>query len=264
VWPSVARAPPRPLNGIPLCGGGTVTGTPSVTRKSFFIITAPLVEWLRAQAFPMPQPPIRFYPDGSLWSDDYNVLMTGKNPPQGVEQLIHHRLPGAYTSCRFRALAAFGGDYRTAPQYGLLYPGSCTWMGSNELGVLMYPGIFKEATPDEYDLRQVRVLVRLRRKMSSDVAEELAAVVKNWFLEIGSVGVFGEAGVRSISPVMRVAGTDAGFELDAAGSGQETLNTLYLAILNWGMAQCRPLTMIGLAPGPGEKVFHSDLSLALR
>jgi hypothetical protein len=259
-------APARPLIATTLCGGGTVVDTPSATRKSFFIITAPLVEWLQSEAFPMPQPPIRFYPDGSLWSDDYDVLMTSKNPPQGVEQFIHHRLPGAYTSCRFRALAAFGGDCRTAPQYGLLYPGSCTWMGPKdlELGVLTYPGIFKDATPEEYDLRQVRVLVRLRRKISSDVAEELAAVVKRWFLEIGSVGVFGEAGAKSISPLMRVAGCDGGFQLDATGSGQETLNSLYLAILNWGMAQRRPLTMIDLAPEAREKVFQSDLSLALR
>jgi hypothetical protein len=238
----------------------------------FYIIAAPLVDWLRKQDFPMPQPPIRFYPDGSLWTDDYEVLrwinesvIGGRKHRelQGVEQLIHHRLPGAYTSIRFRPLGAFGGNQDIAPNYGVLYPGACTWMGEHELGALMYPAILKEVTEDEYDLAHVRVLVKLRRKFTAALAEELAGVLRQWFKEIGSVGVFGKSGLKAISPALRWLDKCAGFELDARGSGQETLNTLYLAALNWGMNQKRPLVLTDLAANRSEPVFASDQTVPL-
>jgi hypothetical protein len=242
-------------------------------RQLFYIIAAPLVDWLRKQDFPMPQPPIRFYPDGSLWTDDNRVFLwipqsafgqRVRSDIRDVVRLIHHNLPDAYTSVCFRPLAAFGGDNDIAPQYNVLYPGSCyAWMGEHEHGALMYPGIFKNALEDEYDLARVRVLIRLRRKFTAALAEELAGVLRQWFREIGSVGVFGEAGLKSISPALRWLDKCAGFELDATGSGQETLNTLYLAVLNWGMNQKRPLVLTDLAADKGEPMFASDQSVPL-
>jgi hypothetical protein len=238
-------------------------------RRTFEIISAPLVEWLRTQNFPMRSPPIRFYPDGSLWTDDHRLLIW-KNTPggvQAVQQLIHHKLPGAYGSCRFRMLAPFGGDWQVAPNYSLTYPGAYSWLVSefdvNELSTLMYPGICRAASEDEYDLAHVRVLVRLYRKVTQGIAEQLARALRQWFTEIGSVGVFGEAGVSSISSELRYRGREAGFEIDASGSGQETLNTLYLAILNWCMDRSYPLALIDLAPDRNEKVFASKPSVLI-
>jgi hypothetical protein len=228
------------------------------------------VDWLRNRNFPMPQPPIRFYPDGSLWTDDYTVLeWTYEEVIDGrkhrgvlaVEQLIHHNLPGAYACGLFRPLAPFGGDREDAANYSVLYPGSCTWMGENENGALTYPGICKDVTADEYDLACVRVLIKLRRKFTVAVAEELARVVRRWFAEIGSQGVFGEAGVRSISSGLRWMDRCAGFELDATGSGQETLNTLYLAVLNWAMNHKQPLVLTDLAADRSEPVSASNQSV---
>lgn len=241
-------------------------------RQLFYIIAAPLVDWLRKQDFPMPQPPIRFYPDGSLWTDDYEVLrwthesvIGGRKHREfaGVEQLIHYNLPGAYASVSFRPLLPFGGDWRDAPQYNMLYPGACTWMGEHELGALTYPGVLKDAAEDECNLAHVRVLIRLRRKFTAAVAEELAGVLRQWFAEIGSVGVFGESGLKSISPALRWLDKCAGFELDATGSGQETLNTLYLAVLNWGMNQKRPLVLTDLAADKTEPVFAGGQTVSL-
>ena len=181
-------------------------------RQMFYIIAAPLVDWLRRQDFPMPQPPIRFYPDGSLWTDDYEVLRWTRESviggrkhrePSGVEMLIHDKLPGGCGNSRFRSLAAFGGDQDVAPNYSFMWPGSCDWMGEHENWALTYPGILKAATEDEYDVSHVRVLIQLRRKFTASLAEELAGVLRQWFREIGSVGVFGEAGLKSISPAMR-------------------------------------------------------------
>jgi hypothetical protein len=253
-------------------------------HKQLEIIASPLVEWLRQQDFPMPQPPIRFYPDGSLWTDDCSVLswtdeytmsdpiirqLTGRecstfHDNASVAQLIDRKLPGGYTAAGFRPLVPFGGDWDVAPHYGVLYPGSCyKWMGEHELGALMYPGICAKATEDEYDLAHVRVMIRLRRKFSEEVATELAGVLRQWFVDIGSKGVFGEAGLKSISSTMRYQGREAGFELDARGSGQETLNTLYLAVLNWGMNQRRHLVLTDLAADRNSAVFTSDLSIPL-
>jgi hypothetical protein len=88
--------------------------------------------------------------------------------------------------------------------------------------------------------------------------------VRQWFADIGSKGVFEDVGVLSVSPAVRYLGRDAGFELDARGSGQETLNTLYLAVLNWGMERRVPLRLIDLAPDRNESVFTSDVSVPLR
>lgn len=241
-------------------------------RRLLYIITAPLVDWLRKQDFPMPQPPIRFYPDGSLWTDDYGVLrwtresvIGGRKHHQslGVEMLIYDKRPGGCGNCAFRPIAPFGGDWDAAPQYNVLYPGSCDWMGEHENWALTYPGVLKDVTQDEYDLSQVRVLVKLRRKFTAALAEELAGVLRQWFKEIGSVGVFGEPGLKSISPALRCLDRCAGFELDAQGSGQETLNTLYLAVLNWGMSQKRPLVLTDLAADRNEPVFASDQTVPL-
>jgi hypothetical protein len=81
-------------------------------RPLFEIIAAPLVDWLRVQGFPLPQPPIRYYPDRSLWTNDHRVLQWTHEcgAIQAVQQLIHHKLPGAYDTCRFRPLTPFGGD----------------------------------------------------------------------------------------------------------------------------------------------------------
>jgi hypothetical protein len=239
--------------------------TTTMDHPHLEIITASLVDWLRNEGFPRPQPPIRYYPDGSLWTDDDRVLQWKHESGAilAVQQLIHYRLPGAYTACSFRPLAPFGGDSPRSPHYTVTYPGSCDWMGEGELGALMYPGILKTASADEYDLANVRVRINLRSEYTQGVAEELAGVVRRWLADIGSHGVFGEAGVKSISPTMCYLGRDAGFVLDGRGSGQETLNTLYLAVLNWGMHRRRPLCLIELAADRNEAVFASDLSVPL-
>jgi hypothetical protein len=238
----------------------------TMDRPHFEIITTSLVDWLRNEGFPLPQPPIRYYPDGSLWTDDHRVLQWKHESGAilAVQQLIHYRLPGAYAACCFRPLAPFGGDSPLAPSYTVTYPGSCDWMGEGELGALMYPGISKAASADEYDLAHVRVRINLRSEYTQGVAEELAGVVRRWLADMGSHGVFGEAGVKSISPTMCYLGRDAGFVLDGRGSGQETLNTLYLAVLNWGMHRRRPLCLIDFSADRNEAVFASDLSVLLR
>jgi hypothetical protein len=230
-------------------------------RQLIYIVTAPLVDSLREEDFPMPQPPLRFYPDGSLWTDDNRRLLCTNR--RGVLEEPKALIGSGGSS--FCPLAAFGGDQDDATNYQILYPQSCDWMGEHENWALTYPVNYydKGLSDEQYDLAHVRVLIRLRRKFTEEVAEELAGMLRQWFTEIGSQGVFGEAGVKSISPEMRWLDRSAGFELDARGSGQETLNTLYLAVLNWGMNQRRPLVLTDLAADISEPVYASRQSAHL-
>lgn len=70
--------------------------------KLYTIISAPLVAWLRQQNARIGRPPIRFYPDGSLWAEYRHVA--------GVEAFIDGKRRGMSTNVRFRPLARFGAD----------------------------------------------------------------------------------------------------------------------------------------------------------
>jgi hypothetical protein len=217
----------------------------------------------------MAQPAIRFYPDGSLWTDDNTALVYMaeyefrdgiRRMPAGVEKLFLDRLPGAYGCCAFRALAPVVGAVN---RYTLFFPGACDWMGDREIGMLMYPAILTSVRDDESDLKHVHVQVKMWRNWTAEIAAELAVNLRQWFVEIGSKGVFGESGIASLSSTMRYSAHDACFEIDAHGSGQETLNTLYLAVLNWGMNCRRPLSMINLAADRSDACFASKCVVPL-
>ncbi len=95
------------------------------------------------------------------------------------------------------------------------------------------------------------------------MAEELADSMRTWYASTGSKGVFEEPGVLSISPEIRYLGRDAVFEIDASGSGQETLNTVYLAILSLCIARRFPLALIDLSAAPDLKALGSKFTARL-
>lgn len=221
------------------------------------IILAPLVERLKATNYPIPSSS-RFYPDGSILNDGFEL-------GDRIRNILKYE-PQGYGTLSFRPLAAFGGSHSSGNLYTLTYPGWYDWFvcDFDELGTGAAPGggrlISKE---DEFDLEHVHVMIKLYRKIGKPLAEELADIVRLWFANIGSKGVFGEGGISSISPIMHHRSRDAGFELNAEGSGQETLNTLILAVFNWAMETRRPLCVIDIAANRYEKVFSSDLFVNL-
>ena len=79
-----------------------------------------------------------------------------------------------------------------------------------------------------------------------------------WFGEVGSKGVFEEGGASSISSQLRYRDKSAEFELDLHDSGMETVNTLILAVLSWGMGGRRPLSSFTFAGG--TDTYHSDIA----
>lgn len=226
-------------------------------RPLFYIIVSPLVDRLRTRGFPIFSGSARLYPDGSLWSGDlpYSTRL--------YDSLRASEYYGTGSSA-FRPLAPFGGDQEAAPQYTVTYP---AWYAAlvSESTILneVSPGICSPVNEWEYGLSHLRVTIALHKKMSKSTAIELAEVVRKWFSQIGSKGVFGEGGICLRSTLMHYRGREVGIEIDASGSGQETLNSLVLAALNWGMARRLPLHTITLAAAPDAKVFASDQSMPL-
>jgi hypothetical protein len=135
----------------------------------------------------------------------------------------------------FRPLAPFGSH-----DCYISYPG---WYGKfcgkfSENGPLLAPGGGGQRLRCENELSRVRVLVQLHRKFTEETANECASALRHWFIAIGSKGVFDEAGMTSLSPVLRYQVKDATFDVDASQSGAHTLITLVLAIMTWAM-ECR-------------------------
>lgn len=220
------------------------------------IIAAPLVDWVKAAGYLLKGPSYRLYPDGSLrWEGASDFSNT-------VFRCLNHDVPEGIAQCGFRTVAALGGGPFAGTAWSLTYPGSYAWFLKkfDECVLNLGPQDGRLVSENERDLTHLRVLVKMYRKITAVVAEEFGQAVRRWFVDIGTRGVFGEAGITSISPTFRYLDRDVALELNAVGSGQETLNTLYLAILNWGMSGHHPLDSIDLAPDQYEKVFASTTS----
>lgn len=234
----------------------TTPNPPRPDVQLYYIIASPLVERLRTGRFPIFSGSTRLYPDGSLWSGDLPYLTR----LHGWLRLTEYYGTG---STAFRPLAPFGGDQDAIPRYTLQYP---AWYAAlvSESTILAEVGPREVPVNEwEYDLAHLRVTISIHKKMSKTTAIELAEVVREWYSQIGSKGVFGEGGVALRSPLMRYHGRKVGIEIDASNSGQETLNSLVLAALNWGMAKRLPLHTINLAAAPDAKVFASDQSVSI-
>jgi hypothetical protein len=164
----------------------------------------------------------------------------------GARAFIRATDPVYEAIVNFRPLAPFGNH-----DCYISYPG---WYGElcgkfSESGPLLAPGGGGPTLRCEYELNRVRVLVQLHRKLTKDAADELANALRNWFLEVGSKGVFAEGGMTSISSVLRYQSKDATFDVDASHSGAHTLVTLVLAILDWALDCRRAINLVTFVAG---------------
>jgi hypothetical protein len=159
-----------------------------MSRAVFEIISFPLVERLRRDGILLSFAQCRLYPDGSLRA-------VGHTLGDQIRQLTHKE-GSHYGVCHFRPLAPLGDQ-----QYTITWPGWYEIMLSrfDESGIIFMPN-FSKPTDAENNLSRVRVKVELHRKFTPQIAKSLASAISSWFQEIGAVGVFGEAGISSISP----------------------------------------------------------------
>jgi len=209
-------------------------------NETWAILTRPLVDELRAARFQFSEPGLRTYPDGAALITAYSEL--------GVEAeaFFRRREPGFWGTAGTRALSMFGCRH-----YHVHYPGwYATLLGQySENGSFIIPTDVMEVTKYEYEVRRVEVMVSLFRKFAKGGVEEFAIVVRKWYEAIGSKGIFGEGGCRDLSATMRYTAKNALFDLDAGQSGEHTMNTLTLALLDWGMSCRQPISRVDFLPG---------------
>jgi hypothetical protein len=220
-----------------------------MARELCTIATSPLVEQLRGADISLSQQGVRFYPDGSmLVVYEMNAKLFGE-----ISDVFRQIAPEGVGLVGFRSLAPFGD--RT---YDLLYPG---WYADKVdkltgSGVLIGPGIAARRVPAEDDPSHLRVSLDFYRALPRDGLTDLACALRTWFADVGSKGAFEEGGASSISSHLRYHDKRVAFELDLHDSGMETVNTLILAVLSWGMSGRRPLSSFTFAGGADR--FHSD------
>jgi hypothetical protein len=200
------------------------------------IITAPLVDLLQKAGVLGSTESLDVYPCGAVQID-----------ARGQSMILDKLRELDAGNAGFRALAAFGES-----QYLLFYPG---WFAqkvdrATGNGVFIAPGDGWSVVPSEYDVGVVRVLISFYRSCHQRVAESLSQVIGRWFCEVGSKGVFGERGLKEMSRHLWYRDPHCMVTVDVTGSGQETLNTLLLAILNWGTSGPHPLESIAYVPDP--------------
>ncbi len=196
------------------------------------IITAPLIDLLQKAGVLGSTESLDVYPCGAV--------------QMRAENLILDRLrEWEAGNTGFRALAAFGER-----QYILFYPGWFAEKVERATGndISIAPGVGLSVVPSEYDVGVVRVLISFYRSCRQRVAESLSQVIGRWFSDVGSRGVFGERGLKEMSRHLWYRDPHCMVTVDVTGSGQETLNTLLLAILNWGMSGPHPLESIACVP----------------
>jgi len=222
-----------------------------MARELRQIVVAPLVYRLRMAGLDLSETPrVRFYPDGSLWIAEQSFCdraMMAFGSRNGA-------MPHTLACVGFRALAAFGDRI-----YDIFYPAEYAQilMKYDELGMGVRPAAGALRAEEEQQLDCLIVMVRLYRQLSLKMAEELASALRDWWQGSGQSGVFGERGAIGISPQLHYRGKVAWFELDARGSGQETLNSLVLSILGWAIAKSYPLFLIDLATSRYEEALRA-------
>jgi hypothetical protein len=240
-----------------------------MSKKVAAIVERHLVEEIGRLGFAMSEPECSFYPDGSLyWSD------TGEGAYafcDRVREVCDAAGLGPIGCHIYRSLAPFGTSLFERRFYQLLYTGSylSCFPSYEENALLVGPGIGQGIDPKEYELNHLRVHIKFFRKADTRLAEDLAASIAVWFRTIGSQGVLGDNGISSVTSPLFFRAKKAGFEVDAAKSGEQTINTLLLAIINWGIERRRPIALIGLADVyerdffDRDKVFDSDTSVPI-
>jgi hypothetical protein len=242
-------------------------GATTKPTETYGIVMAPCVELLRQRGIDCSDQSIRFYPDGAM------VCRANTDFYLEARAAIRHSDPDCEALVYSRPLAPFVGH-----DYYISYPGWYAVLRGKytEQGMFVAPGVSSPPLRCEYDLERVSVSIRVFRRMRKVIPQALADALKTWFAEIGSKGVFGEAGVTALSQELRHSGKDAAFGIDASQSGEHTLNTLLLAIIDWAMDCQQPLELVSFVaarpqfhewdegPHQYQELLHSGLIVPLR
>jgi len=96
-----------------------------------------------------------------------------------------------------------------------------------------FPRLYTYPTRD-YRLDDFPITVVFKRKPKGPIQTRFASFLAEWFRGVIKQGILGEGPIRSVSREVHFRGAVAQLRVDATDSGQNTLNWLLLAVLNFG------------------------------
>jgi hypothetical protein len=184
----------------------------------------------------VPGGPVRRFPNGAIEIDRGKVdndewataFSSCASPGRGIEGASVYRTLGPFTTKRF---------------YGIQYPESYQKKLRTEVGFCVGQGPVRPPSPGEFDLARLEVTVGFRTRVGKGVRNAFVDAVATWERGAARRGAFEDGPVTLVSPGSEFGGVRARFHLDARRSGQDTLNWLALAILDFG-EEVHPVTNI--------------------
>jgi len=199
---------------------------------------------------------IKYYPDGAVCTPDPD-----KSIVDHVNSLLQAKGECPAANLVFRQLSCFDGEI----VYQVLVPHryARSVFKFDESVVCLSPGIGEFPREEEYDLGHLGLYLKFFPRLSSDQLEDLARTLWRWYLEIGQKGVWAEPGISGIGPALLYTDIEAAISLDATRTGQNTLNTLYLAVFDWAIDRRIPLDEIRLAAIRDTAVWSSKTFIPL-
>jgi hypothetical protein len=130
----------------------------------------------------------------------------------------------------FQTLGPFTPKRYYCIQYPLAYQEKLKTEYSFQVG----QGRVRPPAPGEYKLARLEVTVGFRTRMNKAVRQAFVDAISAWGTTAAARGAFEDGPISLASPGVEFNGTRARFFLDARLSGQDTLNWLALAILDFG------------------------------
>jgi hypothetical protein len=185
--------------------------------------------------FLVPGGPVRRFPNGAIEIDWAHFGGKEEHPLRSF----------ASADCRLEGAAVFRTLGGLLPKrfYSIQYPADYQEKLRSEISFIGGQGRMSPATEGEFDLRNLSIAVIFRGRVGKDVRRAFSDAVAVWGKSAAEHGAFEDGPVTLASLGVTFSGSRARFHIDAGRSGQDTINWLTLAILDFGY-EVHPVTFV--------------------
>jgi hypothetical protein len=175
----------------------------------------------------VPKGPVRRFPNGAVEIDEDRV---------GDELLQVFVACGNDLNWALEGAGIYPpiGPFSSDKMYCIQYTKDYQELMKSEVSFSAGRGRYRPPSPGEYDLDRLEVIVAFRRKPPRAARRAFAAAIADWSRAASERGAFNDGPIALASPSVSFNNVRAWFQIDARRSGQDTLNWLALAILDFG------------------------------
>ena len=176
--------------------------------------------------FLAPDGPVRRFPNGAVEIDNCGV-------GDALGEAFRSRVaPG----CEIVGMYVFQtiGPFASKRYYHIQYLESYQKKLRTEYSFAVGQGTVRPPAPGEFELDRLEVTVGFRTRVGKAVRCSFVDAVSAWAAAVTKRGAFDDGPISLALPGVEFSGTRARFLIDARLSGQDTLNWLALAILDFG------------------------------